>query len=146
MHTHIELIARGVIIHGGKILLCKGKTKANFFFPGGHVEFGEDSAVALKRELKEEIDAGVTSARFIGVWENQFIQEGIQKHEVNILFEARLASPDIKNMEDHIETVWVPLTEFKKARVLPVSLKERVTQWMEDGQTFFGSGKDGIKS
>ena len=142
MHTHIELIARGVIIHGGKILLCKGKTKANFFFPGGHVEFGEDSAVALKRELKEEIDAGVTSARFIGVWENQFIQEGIQKHEVNMVFETKLISPNIKNMEDHIESMWMPLAEFKSARVLPVFLKEKVLQWMEDENMFFGGEND----
>lgn len=128
------------------MLLCKGKTKDTFYFPGGHVEFSEDSVAALKRELKEEIDADVTSARFIGVWENQFVQEGTQKHEIIILFEVSLASPDIHNMEEHIESRWVSLAEFKSARILPISLKERVFQWMQDAQVFFGSEKDGIKN
>ncbi|OGZ44833.1 MAG: hypothetical protein A3J54_00665 [Candidatus Ryanbacteria bacterium RIFCSPHIGHO2_02_FULL_45_13b] len=140
---HIEVIARAVIIHEETILLCKPKDGDYYYFPGGHVEFDEDSATALKRELKEEVDADVAHARFIGVWENQFMQGNMQKHEVNILFEARLASPNIKNMEDHIESMWVPLTEFKEAWILPASLKEKVIQWMEDKQVFFGSEKDG---
>ena len=39
--------------------------------------------------------------------------------------------------------MWVPLTEFKEAWILPASLKEKVIQWMEDKQVFFGSEKDG---
>ena len=135
---HIELIARAVIVREGNILMCRPKGEHYFYFPGGHVEFDEDIATALKRELKEEIDADVASARFISVWENQFMQEGAQKHEVNIVFETNLTSPDIKNMEDHIECEWVSLEEFKETRVLPVSLKEQVLEWMENGHVFFG--------
>ena len=138
----IELIARGVMIHDGAILLCKVKTKDNFFFPGGHVEFDEDSIAALKREIKEEVDGIVIDTRFIGILENQFSQDGERKHEMNIVFESQLASPEIHVLEDHIECIWVPLAEFEEARVLPVSLKERVIQWMQDKQVFFGSEKN----
>ena len=145
---HIELIARAVIVHEGGVLLCRSKGEDSYFFPGGHVEFDEDTVTALKRELKEEVDADVTETRFIGVLENSFLQSSLhetprQKHEMNVVFEAKLVSADIKNMEDHIESMWVPLEEFKKVRVLPVLLKEKVIQWMEDKEVFFGSEQSG---
>ena len=133
----IELISRGVIISEGKILLCKGKTTDNYYFPGGHVEFNEDSAEALRREIKEETGAEITTTRFIGALENQFTQSGEEKHELNIVFEANLTSPEIKNLEDHIESAWISLEEYKETFILPVSLKEKVTQWMQDKQIFF---------
>ena len=141
MDQHIELIARAVVIDGDSVLLCKPKEADYYYFSGGHVEFDEDSVTALKRELKEETDADVASIQFIGVWENSFLQ----KHEVNPVFEATLASASIKNMEDHIETAWVSLEEFKNARVLPVGLQEKVLQWMENREVFFGREKNDAK-
>lgn len=135
---YIELIARAVVLHDDNILLCKPKGESYYFFPGGHVEFEEDIATTLRRELKEEIDADVTETQFIGAWENVFLQ----KHELNLVFETKLSSSDIKNREDHIESKWVPLEEFKKTRVLPVLLKEKVIGWMENGEVFFGGEKD----
>lgn len=140
---HIELIARAVALHDDNVLLCKPKAGDYYYFPGGHVEWDEDIVTALKRELKEEADADVVSTAFIGVWENRFFQNSFhekpaQKHEVNMVFEVKLASPDIKDREDHIETAWVPLAEFKIARVLPVLLKEKVLRWMENREVFFG--------
>lgn len=137
----IELIARAVVVCDGNILLCRSKGKDNYFLPGGHVEFNEDSITALKREIKEEIDGAVIDTRFIGILENKFFQDGEEKHEMNIVFEVHLASSEIHVLEDHIECVWVPLAEFKEGRVLPVSLKEKILQWMQDKQVFFGSEK-----
>ena len=123
----------------GELLLLKShKWPGKYVVPGGHVEFEEDASTALKREIKEETGADVANTQFIGAWENFFLQ----KHEVNLVFEANLASPDIKNLEDHIETMWVPLEEFKKARVLPVGLQDKVVQWMGDREVFFGEEKD----
>jgi len=138
----IELITRAVIVHNDKILLCREKNKDNFFLPGGHIEFGEDAVTALKREIKEETDAGMVKANFIGVSENRFWQGGAEKHEINIVFEAQLTSPDSQDMEDHIECRWLTLAEFKEGRVLPILLKEKVLQWMQDKQIFFGSEKN----
>ena len=146
---HIELIARAVVINNDAILLCKPKVADYYYFPGGHVEFNEDISTALRRELKEEADVDVTALRFIGVWENEFFQNSFhekpdRKHEINIVFEAKVTTRDIKNKEDHIECKWIPLGEFQKSRVLPVSLKEAVIAWMQNRQVFFGSEKDNI--
>lgn len=144
-YQQIEVIVRAVVLHNDKILLCREKNKNNYFFPGGHVEFKEDAATALKREIKEETDADMVKADFIGVLENRFWQEGTEKHEINIVFYIQLASPDIKDMEDHIECRWLPLGELKQGSVLPVLLKEKVLQWIESKQTFFGSEKDDMR-
>jgi len=50
----IEIIARGVCVKGGKLLLCHSKGAPNTYLPGGHVEFCEDAKVALAREVVEE--------------------------------------------------------------------------------------------
>ena len=49
-----ELCVRGIIEKDGKILVCKRKDKDYYFFPGGHIEFGERAKQALIRELNEE--------------------------------------------------------------------------------------------
>ena len=51
----IEVIARGVCVQEGKILLCRAKGGATTYLPGGHVEFGETGRQALVREVKEEM-------------------------------------------------------------------------------------------
>jgi 8-oxo-dGTP diphosphatase len=57
---NIELISRAFILRGGKVLVAHKKGASNTFLPGGHVEFGEPSDFALRRELKEEM--GINSA------------------------------------------------------------------------------------
>ncbi len=54
LKKHFEVCVRGVIIRRGKILVCRHKEKKYYFFPGGHIDFGETAEAALLRELKEE--------------------------------------------------------------------------------------------
>lgn len=44
----IEVIARGVCVAGGKVLLCRPKAGGYTYLPGGHVEFGETSREAVR--------------------------------------------------------------------------------------------------
>ncbi len=46
---HIETIARAVILRRAHVLLCQNKEHGYFYLPGGHVEFGETAADAVKR-------------------------------------------------------------------------------------------------
>ena len=34
----IDLIARGVALHRGRILVCRNRKKGNCYLPGGHIE------------------------------------------------------------------------------------------------------------
>jgi 8-oxo-dGTP diphosphatase len=60
-------VAAGILIQDGRILICQRKRDGAFplqwEFPGGKVEPGEDAAMCLRRELREEltIDAEIGS-------------------------------------------------------------------------------------
>ena len=53
-NKNIIIKVRGVIIHDSKLLIVKHKQSQFMALPGGHLEYGEDVIVCLKRELIEE--------------------------------------------------------------------------------------------
>ena len=103
----IEVIARGVCVQDGKILLCKAKGGATTYLPGGHVEFGETGRQALVREVKEELGVDAETGAFLGVVENAFEQHGKPHAEINLVYELKLpaATPALAR-EDWIEFEW----------------------------------------
>jgi 8-oxo-dGTP diphosphatase len=61
-----EAIVAAVIVVDGRILLCHRSPDRRWYpdvwdLPGGHVEVGESSAEALKRELREELGIAARS-------------------------------------------------------------------------------------
>jgi len=138
-----EIIARAVIVKNGKILLCKGKGKEYYFFPGGHVEKGEKAEEALKRELDEELGAKSGKMSFIGAVENIF-RDSYDHHEINLVFEAEVSGDEFASKEDHLEFKMISLDEFKKAEVLPMALKGAVVEWLKDKKVFWRN--EGLES
>lgn len=136
-----EFIARVVIRYRGKILLCRMKSKGHYFLPGGHIEFGEDICEALKREIKEELNASVWALRFIGVGENVYRDGKKLHHEVNIVFSGKLDHIVHKAMEDHIEFFWIDKEQLLKLQALPEILMKNIAKWLKDGKTFSISEK-----
>jgi len=139
---NIEFIARGFIFQKGKILLCKRKDRDYYFFPGGHVEFGEFVKDALKREIVEEIGAEVTRCEFIGTAENVFQDGKREAHEINFTFRAEIDKEDVAALEDYLEFRWLTWNEFEKAEVLPASLKKEIMKWEKDKKIFYSSQND----
>ena len=68
--NQFEICARAIIRHRGKILVCRAKKSKFYFFPGGHIEYGETATAALKRELKEELGVRLKRASIMGTVEN----------------------------------------------------------------------------
>ena len=66
MKKSIDVLVRAIIEINGKILVCKKRNKKYYFFPGGHVEFGETAEKALRREVKEELGLNIKKCYFIG--------------------------------------------------------------------------------
>ncbi len=62
--NEIEVIARGLCIRDGKVLLCRHIKQAYNYLPGGHVEFGESATDALAREMMEEAGVAVHNVRY----------------------------------------------------------------------------------
>ena len=109
----IEVIARGVCVQDGKILLCKAKGGATTYLPGGHVEFGETGRQALVREVKEEMGVDAETGAFLGVVENAFQQHGKPHAEINLVYELKLpVATAACAREDWIEFEWRDLAHL----------------------------------
>ncbi|MBU4351325.1 NUDIX domain-containing protein [Candidatus Parcubacteria bacterium] len=135
-NQNIEVCARAVIMNQGRILICWHKLNNHYFFPGGHVEYGELAEKALSRELKEELDIKIKKALFIGLTENIYEQKGEPHHEINLVFQVFTDKVKDKSMEDYIDFSFFSQKEFRTKRVLPPSLQKSVLKWLKDKKTF----------
>lgn len=83
-----------VFRNGNRILVgdAYDPTKDEVFYcpPGGRIEFGETSEVALRREMKEELAVDIESPRLLGVLENLFTFDGEPGHEIVFVYDAQL--------------------------------------------------------
>jgi len=88
---------------------------------GGCVEFGETTAAALHREIKEELDTDIMITGEPLVLENIFISDGYPGHEIVYLFPSRFTDPKFLLHEIHplteangesFDAMWVDLTSF----------------------------------
>ena len=121
----IRPLALCVLRDGERILLMRGHDEVKgetFYRPlGGGIEFGEDSADCVRREIREELGAEVDDLQRLGTIENRFTYNGRAGHEIVILYVGRLcdagrfAAPIIRCQEDDgvaFEAVWKRLDDF----------------------------------
>lgn len=140
MKNHsIELVARAVIMQGGRVLLCKRKDRDYYFLPGGHVEWGESAEQAIARELKEELNISFKKFSLIGVVENFFGDCGRKYHEINLVFFASCGTSSQNSLEDHLEFCLAGRSEFSKMRVVPKALQKAILKWLKNKKPFWGT-------
>ena len=135
--SNIEVIARVVIVHGGRVLLCQSVKHGYFYLPGGHVEFGEAAAAAAVREIDEELGVHLRMGPLAMVSEGVFKAKR-QHHEINLVFHVEplhggssiprgLLKP--KSREKHIAFRWVDLASAQDLDIRPTAIKA----WLASG-------------
>jgi len=86
--------AIGIFRRGSRILVCDmyDPTKEEHFYcpPGGGIEFQETSDTALRREIKEELNAEIEHLRLLRILENIFTSDGKRGHEIVFVYAADL--------------------------------------------------------
>ena len=93
-----------------------------FYRPlGGGIEFGETSAVALVREIREEVGTEIADLQHIGKLENIFTYNGALGHEIVQVYDGRFVDesfyamssvPGVESNGESIHVVWKPLGYF----------------------------------
>lgn len=132
----IEILARGVCVKRGRLLLCHTRGADNTYLPGGHVEFGESARLSLAREIREELGATARVGRFLGAAEHVFMQKGEPHAEINLVFAMTVAGVRVdrapQSCEKHIDFLWSDLATLETSRLEPASLRRMLPVWLDD--------------
>ncbi len=128
----IEVIARGVLIKDGYLLVCRPIGKNYCYLPGGHVEFFENIQEALLREWQEELNCICEVGAFLNFFEERFTDLDQQcHHEYTFLYivscSALQPKNEVKSNEAHVNFEWVPVKNLHKHPLLPKSMQAFLT-------------------
>lgn len=136
--TRFNYRVAGAAIRDGHVLVCREDDDAHCMLPGGRVEMGEPSDVALGREMAEELAMPVTLGPLLFTSESFYSREGEQFHELGFIYAIDLPE-DVRPggqqpflvREDEgalLQFSWLPLegNALTEARLLPPWLPERL--------------------
>jgi ADP-ribose pyrophosphatase YjhB (NUDIX family) len=93
-----------LIRQGDRILVERGrddvKNETFFRLLGGTVEFGEQGAESVRRELREELGAEAEVGRLVATIENLFTHEGQPAHEICFVYECALRDLTLHELDE----------------------------------------------
>ncbi len=134
MKECIEVIARGVCVKQGKILLCFGRDSGIAYLPGGHIDFGEKGRQALEREIEEEMGVTSEARQFLGCCEHWFMQDEKRHAEINLVYHLDMPGLDPnqepKALESWIGFMWHPLKELGDVNFEPAEMGACLAEWL----------------
>ena len=128
----------GVLIHENRLLVMTDERSPYYYLPGGRVSMNEESTMAIKREIKEELDVEVEATQLLWIVENFFVEQQSQEqfHEIGMYYLLQLTEEDIlKRGQEFIMNeggykklsfLWRPLEKIKHLNIYPLFLKERI--------------------
>lgn len=121
----------GLIRNGNEILVHHAFKFNHVTLPGGRVKSGEDSIMALKREIKEEMGEDVEYVRPVAIVENIFTEEGKKYHEILIIHELKFMDNNAYKKEitpieppkkDKLEFLWFDIQKENEYGFVPKKL------------------------
>jgi len=128
----------GLVLHKGHLLVCREDDNDFVMLPGGRVEFGEASDLALRREIREELKCAGNVDRLLFSVENFFERAGEQFHELAHYYLLALPADFpfvtgravlVTHDEGHLLTFdWVPVQTgaLEQINLLPRWLRNRL--------------------
>lgn len=136
-----DLRAAGVLIRDGKLLVQRDKNGVEYALPGGHVQVGETTENALKREFQEEMGIDIQIKRLLWTEECFWTWHGRQVHNLCFYY---LIDGDIADNgafvphhdNDSVVYGYLPLEELENVTLYPAFLKERIFTLGEHSEHF----------
>ena len=135
----IEIVVRGVCVQKGKLLVCRSVRHGHHYLPGGHVEWGETSPEALRREWIEELKVPCKVGDFLGLLEQTYVMDGQEVAEISIVFAVEC--PDLSPAAaetaepDNIDFSWIPLDSLDDAKLMPEKISHAIPGWLRPDGT-----------
>lgn len=142
--TRFNYRVAGAAIRDGHVLVCREDDDDYCMLPGGRVEMGEPSDVALVREMAEELVMAVAVGPLLFTSESFYGRVGERFHELGFIYAIELPADVrpggsqpflVREDEGHLlQFSWLPIEgpALTEARLLPPWLPERLRR-MADG-------------
>lgn len=126
MPVQIEVIARGVIRRGDRVLVCQSVDGGYGYLPGGHVEFDESAAEALAREMLEETGTPCTVGDLLLSTENRFTShKGKRHHEITLVFSAAVpVDAKVRSLESDLTFEWIRIEDLDRYDLRPAGVRD----------------------
>ena len=115
----IQVVA-AIIIRNGEVFATQrgyGEWKGWWEFPGGTIEPGECPQEALKREIKEELDADITVGDLLATVEWDYPTFHLTMH----CYVCTLESESL-NLNEHSDAAWLTKDTLESVKWLPADL------------------------
>ncbi len=145
-YGNFKLRVSVVLIKDNFVLLEKAKKYNGYVLPGGHVELGETTIDALKRETTEELKCKVLKYKLICVLENIYKFEDKTAQEINYFYEisTNLEKTETEFKLEEIDKgqkkihnyVWCDISEINKVSLYPKVLKKLIKNKKYDNIIF----------
>lgn len=130
--VNIEVIARGLCIRDGKVLLAYVKSDEYFFLPGGHVEQDESIFHTLEREICEETGLVATAGELVLVFEHSWEGKKGSVHEINFIIACEVSdSTELSSNEPHLDFKWVSVEDLHTIKFLPTEIVSSIRAFAE---------------
>ena len=126
----IEVVA-AIIIKDGQVFASQrgyGEWQGWWEFPGGKMEPGESPQAALKREIREELDAEIEVGELLDTVEWDYPNFHLTMH----CFVCKLCSESF-NLNEHEAAVWLTRETLRSVKWLPADdgLIEKISDFLK---------------
>ena len=126
----IEVVA-AIIIKDGQIFATQrgyGEFQGWWEFPGGKMETGESPQEALKREIREELDADVLVKELLETVEWDYPNFHLTMH----CFVCNLLSESL-HLNEHEAAAWLNLENLRSVKWLPADeiLLDKIAEYLK---------------
>ena len=133
-------VAAFIVNEAGDLLVCRrGKEpeKGTLDLPGGFVDENESAEEAVSREILEELNATVTSARYLYSLPNTYEYSRLTTPTLDMFFACTLERTDnLKPADDVEDCFFVPFTQINPDLFGLKSIKKAVALFLKDKPQF----------
>ncbi|MDD3321597.1 MAG: NUDIX domain-containing protein [Paludibacter sp.] len=128
-------VAAFILNDKGELLVCKRAKEpamGTWDLPGGFVDAAETAEEAIRREVKEEINADVTTAQYLFSLPNEYEYSGMTIPTLDMFFFCKLNSIEGLMAADDVESYFfVSLNELSPDNFGLKSIKKGISLFLE---------------